>query len=148
MKEIFLDDYIQNAQGNFIATLSNEKEIIIPKKDIDTFITKGKMKEIDAIEMWLADNDYLESEEQNELSEKAKDNKINHNARAEKKKDSKPRTVKISDEKQALFENVYNNLKTIYGEQAEIIKMNKLIMVNIGDKHFKIDLIEQRQKKK
>ena len=36
MKEIFLDDYIQNAQGNFIATLSNEKEIIIPKKDIDT----------------------------------------------------------------------------------------------------------------
>ena len=65
MKEIFLDDYIQNAQGNFIATLSNEKEIIIPKKDIDTFITKGKMKEIDAIEMWLADNDYLESEEQN-----------------------------------------------------------------------------------
>ena len=136
MKEIFLDDYIQNAQGNFIATLSNEKEIIIPKK------------EIDAIEMWLADNDYLESEEQNELSEKAKDNKINHNARAEKKKDSKPRTVKISDEKQALFENVYNNLKTIYGEQVEIVKMNKLIMVKIGDKHFKIDLIEQRQKKK
>ena len=132
-------------------TLKNGKVVNIPDKEIEKSMKALELTKEDAIQMWLEDNDYEVNEEQVALDEKAKKVKINHQASAIDKteqKEKKPRVVKISDEKQALFENVYNNLKTIYGEQAEIVKMNKLIMVNIGDKHFKIDLIEQRQKKK
>jgi hypothetical protein len=34
------------------------------------------------------------------------------------------------------------------GRNYEILKENKLICVKIGDKNFKIDLIEQRKPKK
>ena len=35
----------------------------------------------------------------------------------------------------------------VFGENAQIAKENKLILVQIGEKTFKIDLIEQRNKK-
>ena len=73
--------------------------------------------------------------------------KVDHGHAQAKRKQTKPRTVKVSDEKKQLFSEIYQNLLDIYGENAEIVKMNKIIMVNIGDKHFKIDLIEQRKSK-
>ena len=64
------------------------------------------------------------------------------------KKDSKPRTFVVSDEKQRLFQDIFSNLAEIYGESAKIEKENKLIFVKIDEKVFKIDLIEQRKPKK
>lgn len=149
MEELFLDDYVQNAQGNFIATLSNGKEVFVPKKDIDVFVQKGKMKELDAIELWLSDNGHLESEEQNALDEVAKKVKIDHKAKADKpKKEQKPRVVKVSDTKKMLFSEIYSNLNSLFGENVKIEKENKLIIVEIDEKTFKIDLIEQRKPKK
>ena len=55
--------------------------------------------------------------------------------------------MKISDEKQKLFAEILANLKENH-ENVEILKENKLIQVKIGEKVFKIDLIEQRQPKK
>jgi putative endonuclease len=81
----------------------------------------------------------------------AKENKITatiHKASEGKKRQSKPRTVKISDEKQKLFAEILSNLEYDYGKNVEILKENKLIQVKIGEKVFKIDLIEQRQPKK
>ena len=75
--------------------------------------------------------------------------KVDVGARAEKpKKESKPRTVVTSDEKKQLFADIFGNLAEIYGENAKIEKENKLIIVKIGEKTFKIDLIEQRKPKK
>ena len=64
----------------------------------------------------------------------------------EKNKATKPKTVKVSDEKQGLFADILENLQENY-EKVEILKQNKLIQVQIGEKIFKIDLIEQRPKK-
>ena len=64
------------------------------------------------------------------------------------KKKSKPRTVVTSDEKKQLFADVFGNLAEIYGENAKIEKENKLIIVKIADRTFKIDIIEQRKSKK
>lgn len=87
-------------------------------------------------------------EEQNALDQKAKENKVGADARAEKSKtERKPRTVVISDEKQRLFAEIFDELHEIYGENAKIEKENKLIIVKIGEKTFKIDLIETRKKK-
>ena len=83
-----------------------------------------------------------------EIERKAKENKVNIGARADKpKKESKPRTVVVSDEKVALFDLIWEGLSNFYGENAEIVKNNKLISVKIGKKSFKIDIIETRQKK-
>ena len=71
-----------------------------------------------------------------------------HGIAQEKRKDSKPRTVKISDEKKAIFHDILTNLQSIYGEKVEILKENKLISLEINGRKFKIDLIEQRKPKK
>lgn len=129
----------------------NGKILNIPDKELEKSMKILGMSQEEAIEMWLEDEGYLDNEEQNELTQKAKENKITstiHGAReVNKPKTSKPKTVKVSDEKQALFLDILANLQKNY-EKVEILNQNKLISVKIGEKIFKIDLIEQRPSKK
>ena len=131
-------------------TLPNGKNVNIPDKEIENNMKALELTREEAIEMWLEDEGYLDNEEQNELDEKAKKVKIDHGASAvdkTEKKEKKPREIKVSDEKQALFGEIVEKL-TENGRIFEIVKENKLICVKIGEKTFKIDLIEQRQPKK
>ena len=130
--------------------LPNGKNVNIPDKEIEKNMKLLEISKEDAIEMWLEDEGYLDNEEQNELDEKAKKVKIDHGASAvdkTEKKEKKPREIKVSDEKQALFSEIVEKLAE-NGRNYEIVKENKLICVKIGEKTFKIDLIEQRQPKK
>ena len=131
-------------------TLKNGRTVNIPDSEIKEFETKYELSHDEAVQLWLEDNDYEINEELEELDAKAKKVKIDHQASATVKadKEKKPRTVKISDEKQMLFGDIYQNLVEIYGENVEIAKENKLILVKIAEKTFKIDLIEQRPPKK
>ena len=131
-------------------TLKSGKVVNIPDKEIEKSMKALDLSKEDAIQMWLEDNDYEINEEQAELDSKAKKVKIQHGASAVDKstKEKKERKVIVSDEKQALFSDIYQNLVDIYGESVEIIKENKLLTVKIGAKTFKIDLIEQRPPKK
>lgn len=130
-------------------TLPNGKNVNIPDKEIEKNMKLLEISKEEAIEMWLEDEGYLDNEEQNELDEKAKKVKIDHGASAvdkTEKKEKKPREIKVSDEKQALFNEIVEKLAE-NGRNYEILKENKLICVKIGEKTFKIDLIETRQKK-
>ena len=132
-------------------TLPNGKNVNIPDKEIEKNMKLLEISKEDAIEMWLEDEGYLDNEEQNELDEKAKKVKIDHGASAvdkTEKKEKKPREIKVSDEKQALFSEILSNLQDVYKNSVEIVKENKLLTVKIGEKTFKIDIIEQRQPKK
>jgi hypothetical protein len=131
-------------------TLKNGKVVNIPDKEIEKSMKALELTKEEAIQMWLEDNDYEVNDEQVALDEKAKKVKINHGASAVDKstKEKKERKVIVSDEKQALFSDIYQNLVDIYGESVEIVKENKLLTVKIGVKTFKIDLIEQRPPKK
>lgn len=127
-----------------------KKNLVIPDADIAQYRTKYGMTEAEAIQMWLEDEGYLDNEEEQALTQKAKENHITatiHDAgdKAKRKKAS-PRTVKVSDEKQALFAEIIETLE-VTGYSHTILKENKLIEVKIGEKIFKIDLIEQRTKK-
>lgn len=129
----------------------NGKSVNIPDAELQKSMKLLGMTKEEAIELWLEDEGYLDNEEQNELEQKAKDNKITatiHGVGGEKKKQSKPKTVKVSDEKQALFSQIEGFLKNYTNYNVEILKENKLIQVKIGEKVFKIDLIEQRPPKK
>lgn len=130
--------------------LKNGKSVNIPDKEIANNCKLLEITKEEAIQMWLEDNDYEVNEEQEELDKKAKAVKISLGARAvdlTKKSNKKPRTVKISDEKQELFGVLLGNLRTFYANNVTVLTENKLIQVQIGDKTFKIDLIQQRNKK-
>jgi predicted methyltransferase len=128
----------------------NGKMINIPDSEIEKSMKILDLTKEQAIEMWLEDEGYLDNEEQLELTQKAKENKITatiHSARdVGKPKANKPKTVKVSEEKQTIFADILENLQKNY-ENVEIVKQNKLIQVKLNGKTFKIDLIEQRPPK-
>ena len=131
-------------------TLPNGKNVNIPDEEIKKSMKALDLTKEDAIQMWLEDNDYEINEEQAELDAKAKKVKIDHGASAmdkTKSKEKKPRPKIASDEKKELFDEIFSNLQGVYKENARIEKENKLIIVKIGEKTFKIDLIEQRAPK-
>lgn len=130
--------------------LKNGKTVNIPDKELEKSMKALELTKEEAVQMWLEDNDYEVNEEQEELDSKAKKVKIQHGASAVDKsqpKEKKERVVKVSDEKQALFGKIYQHLTEVYGENVEIVKENKLLVVKVAQKTFKIDLIEQRPKK-
>ena len=130
-------------------TLDNGKTVRIPDKEIKSLMSLLDLSEGDAIQTWLEDNDYEVNEEQNALDNKARQVKVKHDAQSEKprKKSDKPKIVKVSDEKKSLFSEILTDLEDVYRNDVEILKENKLIQVKIGNKVFKIDIIEQRPKK-
>ena len=131
------------------------KRLNIPKAEIEKSMKVLGLSLTDAIQMWLEDEGYLENEEQENLCKLAKENKITatiHQASGDRpKKQSKPKTVKVSTEKQDLFTLLDVTLddycKEMGGERT-ILNPNKLIQVELNGKTFKIDLIEQRKPKK
>ena len=89
-----------------------------------------------------------EAEEMAEMELKAK--QISNYTQGEKSqnKGRKPATVKVSDEKQALFQSILKNLDRCEGlnrENITVLKENKLIQAEINGKLFKIDLVQQRK---
>lgn len=133
----------------------NDKMVNIPDQEIEKAMKNLNLTKDEAIEMWLEDEGYIDNPEQLELCQKAKDNKITatiHQASGDRpKKQSKPKTVKVSSEKQDLFtllEVTLDDYCKEIGGKRTILNPNKLIQVELNGKTFKIDLIEQRKPKK
>ena len=87
-----------------------------------------------------------EAQEMAQMEINAKGIKVGARAiepKAEKEK--KQRIAQVSQEKQDLFSLIWEVLSNYY-ENCEILTNNKLISVQIGEKTFKIDIIEQRKK--
>lgn len=125
----------------------NGKVLNIPDEELEKMCKNLDLTQEEAIQVWLEDNEYEINEEQEELHQVAKKVKINHDARAVvPQKDKRERTVKISDEKQGFFTQLKDFLTENY-ENVTVLKENKLFEVKIGDKTFKLDLIQQRDKK-
>ena len=140
---------------NMVYELDNGKKVKIPDEEIEKSMKALDLTKEEAIEMWLEDEGYLDNEEQNELTKKVNESGILHSIhkagdKTTRKKSDKPKVVKVSDEKKELFSEIWQNIEIFaqdLGGNAKIEKENKLIIVQIGEKTFKIDLIEQRPKK-
>lgn len=88
--------------------------------------------------------DYI-GEEGEEMTQKAKSiRRYEQKAEKSDNKATKKRTVKTSSEKVELFTEIVQ-MCVDNDRQFTVLKDNKLIEVVIGDKIFKIDLIEQRK---
>lgn len=128
-------------------TSLNGKNIHIPDKELDKLITVLHLTQDEAIQTWLEDEGYLENSVVEELTQKAKVNKISREAKSDKPRKSTKRVRKPDEEKEKLIEILSNSLKNA-GFEPQITNKSKIIELNIGENHYKIDLIKQRTSKK
>ena len=125
----------------------NGKTIRIPDSEINDYMKSLEVSRDEAIKVWLEDEGYLENEVVEELTKKAKENKINHEAKSEKPRKVTKRERKPDEEKENLIEILANCLKNA-GFDTEITNKSKIIQFNVGENHYKLDLIKQRPPKK
>ena len=128
-------------------TLENGKVVRIPDAEIENNMRLLEITREEAVQMWLEDNDFQTNEEVEELTKKAKVNKINREAKADAPRKKVVRERKPDVEKEKLIEILTNCLKNA-GFEAEITNKSKIIEFNVGENHYKLDLIKQRPPKK
>ena len=102
----------------------------------------------EAIQLYLEDNDYEENEEVEELTKKAKDNKITATIHQAKGKEGKKREVKRKEDpdKEWLISQLADTLGKL-GLDYQVTNIGKIIEFNYNDQKYKIDLIRQRKGK-
>lgn len=125
---------------------ANGKIYDVPEKEIDKLQKKLDISFGEAVDVWLTDNGLKENEEQELLNNKAK-TAPREKVSGEKSKERKPRTIKISDEKQLLFKFILNELRENF-QNVDVLTENKLVEVKINEKTFKINISENRKAKK
>ena len=126
----------------------NGKNIRIPDAEIQNSMKILGLTKDEAIQMYLEDEGYLENAEVEALTAKAKDNKaVVHEAKADKPKKTVKRERKPDEEKENLIRILADCLKKA-GFSAEITNKSKIIEFNVGENHYKLDLVKQRPPKK
>lgn len=128
--------------------LKGGKVVNVPNAEVSKLQTALKISRSEAVELWLYDNDYIDNAEADELTAKAKENKVSHGARAEvKQKTQRERVVKEDKVKEAIIQAVADMLPTLQAENVVVEKKGKLITFTVGEDKFKFDLIRQRPPK-
>ncbi len=124
----------------------NGKNIRIPDAEIDKNSRLLGITREEAIQMYLEDEGYLENEYVEELTKKAKEAKISHEAKSEKPRKQTPRERKPDEEKENLIQILAKALEN-GGISAQITNKSKIIEFNVGENHYKLDLIRNRPPK-
>ena len=128
-------------------TLKGGKVVNIPNKELNQLMAVCKSRS-EAVELWLYDHDYVECAEADELTAKAKENKVNKGAKAEyKPKTQRERVVKEDKVKEDIITAISELLPSLNAENVVIEKKGKLITFEVGTDKFKLDLIRQRPPK-
>lgn len=130
----------------------NGKNIRIPDNEIKKSMKLLELSLEEAIQMYLEDEGYLENEEQEALTKKAKDNRITatiHQASAKgpEKKTQRERCRKENPKKEMVIAEIAKILPN-FAENIEILNVGKLISFSIGEDKFEIDLKQKRKPKK
>lgn len=125
----------------------NGKIINIPDAEIEKSMKLLDLSKEEAIQMYLEDEGYMENEEVEALTAKAKANKVNHEAKSDKPRKSVKRERKPDVEKEKIIEILTNCLKN-EGFDAEITNKSKIIEFSVGENHYKLDLVKKRPPKK
>ena len=134
-----------------IYKLNEKKEVRIPDTDIERLVKTMQIDKEDAIQIWLEDEGYLINEEQEQLNQKAKENKSHKIAKAERKapivlKNKKEKAVKENPTKEMIIAEIAKILPN-FATDINIENKAKIITFRIGDEEYKLDLIQKRKKK-
>ena len=127
------------------------KFVKIPKEEIDRIMKLPNVKtEDDACWIWCEDNGKVLNEEQEELTKKAKDNKITATIHQAKAEEFKPRKIverKPDETKESLISTLAETLENIV-DNVKVVNIGKIIEFDLKGEHYKLDLIRQRKPKK
>ena len=127
--------------------LKGGKVVQIPNAEVSKLQNMLGLSRAEAVDLWLYDEGYIENVEADELTAKAKENKVSHNARADKPKTQRERVVKEDKVKETIIQAVADLLPDLNAENVVIEKKGKLITFKVGADSFKFDLIRQRPPK-
>lgn len=126
------------------------KKIRIPDEEIKKNMKILDLTEDEAIQMYLEDEGYLENEEVEELSKKAKENKTDKIVATDK---TKPRAKSTREPKEnPVKEGIIAGIAEFLATNPSIVDIKienkaKLITFRVENREFKLDLVEKRQKK-
>lgn len=123
------------------------KNVTIPDSELMRSMKSLKISQEEAIQMWLEDNDFCINEEQHALIEKTKGQKLHLDAKSDKPKEKRKRTVKIDNDKIKVINLIESILIENGYENVTIENSQKLIGFEINGEHFTINLTKQRKKK-
>lgn len=124
----------------------NNRNIHIPDEEIFKNMKILKISKEQAIQMYLEDEGYIINETVEELTKKAKENKVLKGAKAEKTRKPRSKERKPDEEKEKIIKIVAAALEN-EGIPAQITNISKIIEFSIGNNHYKLDLIKKRVKK-
>jgi len=131
--------------------LEDGKIIRISEKVIENLMNSLDLDRESAIQTYLEDEGYEINEEQEALTQKAKENRITatiHKAEG-KAKERKKVERKPNPDKESLIAAIAEFLNDLDGvADVTVTNIGKLIEFKFNDKEMKIDLIEKRVKKK
>ena len=122
----------------------NGKILNIPDAEIEKNMKALEISRDEAIEMWLDDNDYIENEEAEALTEKAKVIKRYETSDKPRKKVTKER--KVDEEKKYLI----NILVTALGDEVRNISVKNEAEISFlcNENSYTIKLVKHRPPKK
>ena len=138
--------------------LDNGRIISIPDKDLEKLQKSLNISLNEAVYTWLVDEDYIKDETVEELSEKAKKNRITatvHQAKStnSQKKERKPREKKENPLKKQIISHIFNSffyddVRKDYPNLEIVVKNDeKYIDLCVDGVEFTINLVQHRPKK-
>ena len=129
--------------------LFNNKELNIPDEEIENLVKNLKITQEEAINIWLCDNEYINNEDIENLTQKAKENgttKIKARKNVENKKTERNR--KENTTKSFIIDFLFQKLAeigNIYNLKVE--NKEKIITFSLNNNNYKLDLIQKRAEK-
>ena len=124
----------------------NNKIVKINDNEIKKLMKNLEITEAEAIETWLSDNDYVNNEQIEILTKKAKENKtdkiVASDKTTRKKAERQPKENPIKEQIIDILASTLRNELT--PELIQITNKSKLIEFTYFGKQFKLDLIEKR----
>ena len=132
-------------------TLAGGRVVNVPNAEITKLQKALNCSRAQAVECWLYDEGYVECPEADELTEKAKENKVRKNAKADtdKPKTQRERVVKEHPIKEELITTIAQTLATVGATEIKIENKQKLITFIAKDgEPYAIDLKWERNKSK
>lgn len=147
-----LKEYVRNGKV-ITATLDDGKEVKMMSEFIDNMMKNLEIDEEEAVLTWLEDEEYIINDDQEELNQKAKDNKVLpslHRAKGERKKNETPakRTVKENPTKEAIIATIAAAIEQLDGATDIVIEnKGKIITFAMAGENYKIDLVQKRKPK-
>lgn len=132
----------------YIGKEINGKVVKIPLPEIAKYMAKLDLTEDEAVELWLTDNDYMDNEEVDRLSQQAKENKVNIRAESDEPRKKREVVKKENPTKEGIIKEVAAMLGNIGAVNIKITNISKLVEFEMDGNNFKLDLVQKRQPKK